>query len=518
MGARYTKKRGVVAADHALSAEAGAEMLRLGGNAFDAAVAAAWMSFVANSTIASAGGGGYFLAAPESGDVHFFDFFVDTPNRRYPLTNPDFYPVSVNFGDKSQEFHIGLASVATPGNVAGLFEVHDRFGLLPMATVCAPAVEAARKGVEIDMQARYQMEILAPILTASEEGRSIYAPSGALLQIGERWSIPDFADCLEYISRHGPREFYEGEIAGRIVRDSEERGGHLRESDFQAYRIRDRSPLRTVYRKYDLYTPPPPAPGGLLLAFILRLLNHLLLSPSDYGTARHFDMLVNAMKLTETARQAHLSTQHSDADGLLSEKVMDKFRGLAAGWSGGVGNTVHISAADGDQNMALITTSAGEGCGYIVPGTGIMLNNMLGEEDLSPGGFHRWEPGMRMGSMMAPCMLSHRGRPVMGLGSAGSNRIRSAIAQSIMNYVDFALGFDEVVNAPRIHWERGHLDVEPGFDAGVIASLSRDPDEGLILWKEQNMYFGGVQAVFIDDEGGLHGAADRRRSGAVVQC
>jgi gamma-glutamyltranspeptidase/glutathione hydrolase len=182
------------------------------------------------------------------------------------------------------------------------------------------------------------------------------------------------------------------------------------------------------------------------------------------------------------------------------------------------GNTTHVSVVDEQQNIATVTTSVGEGCGFIIPGTDIMLNNMLGEEDLNNHGFHQWIPDRRISSMMAPTIVEHNGRPVMGLGSGGSNRIRSAMVQAITNYLDFDLDFDSVVNNPRIHWENDHLDVEPGFDEEVVNSIELPEDNHIFSWSDKNMYFGGVHAVFVDGKGQIHGAGDRRRAGSVSTC
>jgi gamma-glutamyltranspeptidase / glutathione hydrolase len=521
MSLKYSRKRGVVAADHPLGAEAGAEMLRLGGNAFDAAVAASWMSFVANSSIASAGGGGYFLISPATGTTEVFDFFVDTPVKKPSALVPDFRPVEVDFGDKTQEFHIGLASAATPGAVAGLFEVHRQYGRLPMTAVAAPAIEAARTGVEINAQARYQMQILSPILLATEAGRSIYAPGGRLAEVGERIKMPHFADLLDYLARNGPEEFYLGEIAHRVARDCRDGGGYLDSEDFSSYRVHQRRPLSAAYREFTLDTMPSPNTGGGLLAFILGLLATVPLRPSDYGKRHHLESLLVAMQITAEARRDAGSPAAAGPAAIheqIAPKVPEQYRNLFHNRISRPGNTVHISSADAEYNLASVTTSAGEGCGYFLPGTDVMLNNMLGEEDLLPQGFNRWRPGIRLGSMMAPSLLTRRGKPVMALGSAGSNRIRSAIVQTIMHHADFKLGYDDSVNRSRIHWEQGHLDVEPGFDRRVLESLPLKPNEKLVWWKDQNMYFGGVQAVFVDEEGGLHGAADRRRTGAVAVC
>jgi gamma-glutamyltranspeptidase/glutathione hydrolase len=181
------------------------------------------------------------------------------------------------------------------------------------------------------------------------------------------------------------------------------------------------------------------------------------------------------------------------------------------------GNTTHVSVVDQQGNMASCTTSVGEGCGHLIPGTDIMLNNMLGEEDLNKQGFHNWSLDQRMSSMMSPTVVIDPNGSMMALGSGGSNRIRSAISQAIVNYVDFALSYDDIVNTPRIHLENDHLDIEPGFSEEEVSKLSLPPGVELFHWREKNMYFGGVHAVFKDNKGQLEGAGDRRRAGQVIK-
>ncbi|MEM9980683.1 MAG: gamma-glutamyltransferase, partial [Cyanobacteria bacterium P01_D01_bin.2] len=179
-----------------------------------------------------------------------------------------------------------------------------------------------------------------------------------------------------------------------------------------------------------------------------------------------------------------------------------------------LGSTTHLSVIDSDGNAASVTTSNGEGSSYVIPGTNIMVNNMLGEEDLNPHGFHQWLPNQRMSSMMAPTMVLRDGRPDLVLGSGGSNRIRTAILQVISNLVDFAMPLDTAVAAPRIHWENDVFHLEPGFDQAALVPIivSAKP----VWWQTQNMFFGGVHAVGLDRDGTLHGAGDARRRGAVA--
>jgi gamma-glutamyltranspeptidase/glutathione hydrolase len=390
-----------------------------------------------------------------------------------------------------------------------------------MTEIVQPAIEAARSGAKLHNQTKYQVDILEPILTASAEGRAMYTIDGKLAGLNDSVLMPHYADLLEYMAKNGPDEFYKGEVAHHVVRACNERGGYLTMDDFSDYEVILRKPLEITYRNYQLSTTPPPNAGGPLIAFLLKLLENESMQPESLGSRQHLSWLTRGIILTARAREERLESLIHDPD--LIKHLMDPgyLRQMQQMLNHSVnkpGNTTHVSVVDSNKNIASVTTSVGEGCGYIIPGTDIMLNNMLGEEDLNKNGFHHWIPDKRISSMMAPTVISKNKRPVMGLGSGGSNRIRSAIVQAITNYIDFHLDYDDVVNKPRIHWENGHLDVEQGIDREEVEAIELPDDNKKFFWSEKNMYFGGVHAVFIDEKGGLHGAGDRRRAGSVIRA
>lgn len=515
---KFSSRKGAVAAGDELTAQAGFEILKAGGNAFDATLAATMMSFVASSSISSMGGGGFMVARTAGGRIVFFDFFTQTPLSRTTSRDPEFFPVQIDFGDKTQEFHVGLGTAATPGNLAGIFKIHERFCLLPFSEIAAPAIQAARDGVILHTQTKYQADILRPIFELSAEGREIYFKNGYTKNLGEKVKLPLYADFLEFISREGPREFYEGEIAGQVSRDCLEKGGYLTRKDFETYEVEERIPVQFDYRGYDIYTTSPPNAGGALIAYTMKLLNHFSLHDKPWGSGSYLSLLTSCIEATSQARKQvfEKNAHHPEVMKKLFamdsySRQLDRIR-LETGKSG---NTTQVSVADENMNLVSITTSVGEGCGYYIPGTHIMLNNMLGEEDLNPAGFFQWETDQRMSSMMSPTIVTHRERPVAALGSGGSNRIRSAIVQALSNFIDFNMTPDDCVNAPRIHWEKNHLDIEPGFDMEKIERLALPESAEKIYWTAKNMYFGGVHAVFTDDQGNLIPAGDRRRVGAV---
>ena len=415
---------GAVACGHPVTASAAAEVLRDGGNAFDAVVAAQCAACVAEPVLASLAGGGFLLAHPADAEPVLYDFFVQTPLAATTPDTLDFYPVDVDFGGVTQEFHIGIGAAATPGFVRGLFDIHGDLCRLPLERLMQPAIEAARKGVSITPLQSYMMEVVAPIYCANEEARRIYAGGGhQTLHEGQVLHQPELAGSFEALHREGADLFYHGALGAALV-ELCRAGGQLRPEDLAHYRTGRRNPLSVRYRGASVWTNPLPSTGGVLVALALGLLDD---TEPGSETERIAD-LARAMRLTNAARVEAGTDAPFDAE--LVARYRTEMRGRARCHRG----TTHISVADAHGNLAAMTLSNGEGCGRLVPGTGIMVNNMLGEEDLNPGGFHTWKPDTRLASMMAPTLVEMPDER-LALGSGGSNRIRSAILQTVDHLV-----------------------------------------------------------------------------------
>ena len=509
---------GSVAAGHGLTAEAAAATLRAGGNAFDAALAAMCAACVAEPALASLGGGGFLLARPSGGVPQVFDFFAQTPRRRRTPQELDFYPILADFGDATQEFHIGLGSIATPGAVAGLFAMHGALCRLPLAAIVAPAVHLAREGVAVNRFQRGISKIIAPILRASPEALKLYADPGQpdrLAAVGTRVRNPDLADTLTALAHEGSDLFYRGDLARRLVRDCAEQGGHLIGADLAEYRVERRSPLIRDYRRARVYTNPPPSHGGLLISVTLRLLERVELSRTERYGAAHLHALALAQDLTQRLRWEQPSALE-DATAALDPRILEAYCRLMEGGAVCSRGTTQISIVDHQANLASLTLSNGEGAGYVLPGTGIMLNNMLGEEDINPHGFHRWPTNRRISSMMAPTLLAMPDGGWVVTGSSGSNRIRSAILQVISNLIDFELDLRTAVAAARIHREGDVLNLEPPVSAATIGQLAPEWP-GLKVWNQPSLFFGGAHSVAVARDGSTTGAGDPRRGGVAVQ-
>ena len=518
--------KGAIAAGHPLTAQAGARILEEGGNAVDACIAAGFVSWVAESPLTGPGGGGFMLVhrARDRSD-RLLDFFVAIPGRGLaPGEGPgEMVSILVPFDEQTtQLFRIGAAACAVPGAVAGLGEAHGRYARLPWSELLAPAVEAARGGVELNAAQAFLHEILDVALRAEDEGRLIYGRDRPLVE-GDRLVMADLADTLEWLAAEGPEVFYRGELARRIVEAVRSTGGRITADDLADYRVIRRRPVRAPYRGFEFVSNPPPSAGGILIAFALRVLERLGPLPPP-GSPEAIAALAQVMQESARARQGAFSSglhRGGEAGRLLAEERVRaaaeaaKERLYAAvAEPAGAPSTTHISAVDAAGNAASLSASTGCGSGLVVPGTGVQLNNMLGEHDLVPEG-RALGVGRRLTSMMAPSVVLAGREPRLVVGSAGSIRLRAAILQIVVNVLDHGLHVPEAVAAPRVHLEEDVLQLEGGIGVEAAEQL-----EGwgypVTCWADLNLYFGGAAAVVAREDGGLEAAGDPRRGGAGV--
>lgn len=515
------KEKGVIAAGHPETAKTAAEILRAGGNAFDAVVAAQFTAFVAEPVLTSLGGGGFMMAETPDGKKTLYDFFVQTPGQKKPPSDIRFYPIFADFGEVQQEYHVGLGSVAVPGMVKGLAGIHKDLCSLPLKTLAEQSVELARNGVVMNSFQSGVFDIIRPIYRSSEEPQRIFMSNqrkGKLIRDGERLKQPELADTLEQLTRQGEKLFYNGEIANTISEICRKDGGHVVRKDFENYQMVKRCPLMLSYRQNELFINPPPASGGILIAFALKLLESLTETLAGAGTASAIDLLAKVQRMTDKARMdAYLKNPASDpAEKLLDPDYLEQYKKEIWNKISSIRGTTQISIADRDGNLASLTSSNGEGSGVMIPETGIMLNNMLGEQDLNPGGFHNWQTNERVTSMMAPGILDMKNGKSVVFGSGGSNRIRTAILQVLLNIIDHEMPLEQAVLSPRIHLEEDELHIEGGIDPGQVSEIIKHYPNHRI-WKKKALFFGGAHSVSTG-KNGFEGAGDTRRGGVSVVC
>ena len=473
--------RGAIAAGHPLTAEAGARVLEAGGTAVDACVAAACVSWVCESPLTGPGGGGFMLVHDaRDGRSRLYDFFVAVPRARTGLA--DLLELAVDFdGDTRQVFRTGAAAVGVPGTALGLAEAHRRWGRVPWAELVAPAARLAREGVELTPAQGYLHRILDGLLRHSPEGDAMYGP-GRALAAGERFAVPELAETLERVASEGAGALYRGELAERIV------GARAR-----GRRLRSRS--RTSRRTGSC--------GGAR--------SRCATAATSSGRTRRRPAAASSSGSASRSSARRRPTAEAVAAAMEAQEAVRGpafVRRLSRGGAAKsvLSGTTHISVVDAHGGAASLSASLGSGSGVVVPGTGIHLNNMLGEADLT----EHARPGARLTSMMAPSIVLRDGVPRLVVGSAGSARLRGAILQVVANVVGAGMGVEEAVEALRIHVEAGVVHCEDPAVADRFEAAGRE----VVRFRRRNLYFGGVSAVEVRADGSLAAAGDPRRGGA----
>jgi gamma-glutamyltranspeptidase/glutathione hydrolase len=456
------------------TARAGADALEAGGNAVDAAVAAAFASTIAEPGVSSLGGGGFLLVRLPDGSQEVLDFFTSVPSG--PAGKRE--TVTVVYSGATQDFHVGTATVAVPGCLDGFLTAHRLWGRLPLSEVIAPAIDFAENGVLLDARQAHAMALIEPVLLLTEASRERMAPDGVLLGEGDHYRDPELAALLRRVADGRVRGVADlvDEFAALMP------AGPVTGADLRAFAPERRAPLVASIRSGSITTNPLPSLGGTIVAHVLR----------DLADESHPTPRAIAEALVETT--AWLKAQ---VTGPVS----------AAG-------TTHISVVDQDSMAAALTLSNGVGGGVFLPGTGIHLNNMMGEDDLHPGGPDAAVPGERIRSMMAPSIVDHAGGSLV-LGTGGSERIRSALTRVITLILGGDADLAGAVEAPRVHVDnQGVIQVEPGLPVEQVEELQALGE--VSLWPERHFYFGGVNAVHVGAQGETSAHADPRRGGAAI--
>lgn len=474
-----TTGKATAATGHRLTTQAALEIINTGGNAFDGAIAAAFMACVCEPILASPGGGGFAMTRTASG-THLTDFFAQTP---LDINNSalDYSEIEADFGTAKQIFHIGNASSATPGFIPGLFALHEKFASLPMEKLITPARKAAFEGIEVTPFQYYLTTVISPILLHTKQSRAVFAPDGQLKQSGEIFHNRDMADFFDQLGTRGQSAF----PLGNILADQKD-AGHLRAADFENYKVIDRSSHCIDVAGSKVHLNPIPAAGGILIALAFDRLS----GSSTLDIARAL------AEIDHIRRQSN-----NDLNTLLSQLGPPAHRG-----------TTHISVVDHNHNACSMTLSNGEGNGIMVDDCGFMLNNMLGEADVNPAGKLGWPVNTRLSSMMCPTIVEHKDGSVLALGSGGSNRIRSAIFQVLTNLLIKGKSLQDSVTTPRLHIENGHLDFELPDDEQTIRQL-KEAFSDHRMWPEKNMFFGGCHIACQNKDHSFNGIGDHRRHG-----
>ncbi len=485
-----------IAAGHELTAQAAYDILKIGGNAVDAAIAAFLMSWVAEPCMSSAGGGAFAMVAMNGKEPKLFDFFCQTPRHKRALDSIDFFPITIDFGDTQEVFHVGKGATATPGAVAGLFALHQHYGSIPLTVLAEPAIAAAKLGVVVNNFQHFDFNLLSPILELSESGKNIFFQQGKIAPLGEKIYLPQLADFIEALVKEGKALFYKGEIAQKIVKDYEQGGGFLTMADFENYEVLIKNPLRFSYKDKTVFTNPAPGIGGAIINLTMKVLENQSVAISHLSKDHIFTL--------------HKIFEEIDA---LGKSPLVLHRAVAE-WQGKTwGSTTHFNVADKHGNAVSLSSTTGEGCGYFIENTDTILNNMLGEAVLMPNGFHSWQENTRLSSMMSPTIVyDKKHQPEIVLGTGGASRIAFMISQVLHLLIDYHLSVEMAVDAPRVHLEHNVLHIEAGFDE--IPSANHFQQQ-LKAWTQRSLFFGGVHTLHRKNDYWI-AAGDIRRDGFAL--
>jgi len=502
-----------VAAVSQEAADAGALMAAEGGGAVDAALSASLLAVVTHPGMCSLGGACFITVwPPDDREPLTVDGGHEMPGRSLP---------EARFGRGGREVELGFAggirttvgpgSVATPGLLAGFRAASERFGALPWEELFPPAVERARAGFPMPAACRvFLRHAHEPIYGVDPRSRgALHDGSGRLLAAGETIRVESLADSLETLARKGADAFYRGELARRIADHVQAEGGLLTRRDLASYEAVWRDPLRSAVDDWSVATNPPPAMGGGVLAAALRLLPE---TPRHGWDADDVKALVDALEAVGRLRQSEVVSSDDVGQGVrrLLERV--DAAGGDPGRLRGSPSTIHTSAVDERGMGCSVTCSDGYGSGVMPPGTGLWLNNALGERDLTRGEFHALDPGERLTSNMAPTVARRSDGSVLAIGSPGADRIPALVLQPLLGHLRGGMPLEEAVEHPRLH-----VDVEEG-EPVVLAEPGLPLDRiDLPVRREsqRSLAFGGVAAAALAG-GHLDAAADSRRGGGVA--
>ena len=526
--------KGMVVSQNEMASHVGAEILRKGGNAMDAAVAVAFALAVTLPRAGNIGGDGFMtIYDARTKQVSVIDFrsmapkasklelFVDAKGKELP------------------EAGRGYLAPAVPGTVAGLHLAHGKHGRLPWADVLAPAIALAADGVALTPDEAFVFNWGKQRLSTSEAARrTFYKPDGNLYAAGEVLRQPDLAWTLREIAKHGADAFYKGEIARRIAADMKKHGGLITLADLAAYKPVERRPLIGSYRGYRIYTTPPASAGGATLINMLNILEHFELKPLGAGSAASLHLMAETMKLGYADRYRFLGdtdfvrpplagitskTYAAERARLIDPAKAQPAQVLGAGdpWRFESPQTTHYSVADAEGNVVSTTYTLGSdfGSGVMIEGTGILLNNQMNNfsheqayeaaQKGEPAPLNAMQPGKRMLSTMMPTIVFRGDKPWLVTGTPGGSTIIDTVLQLIVNTTDFGLNVDEATHQPRIYQgTTENLRVEPNFNPDTVSLLKA---KGHKITFDETM--GSAQSILIED--GLYlGAADPRRPGA----
>ncbi|MDJ0717039.1 MAG: gamma-glutamyltransferase [Prochloraceae cyanobacterium] len=507
--------RVIISSGSQISADGGAAIAARGGNAVDAALAAVLVSMCTDLGVMAPGASGFITIWPPKDNPVVIDAYAEIPGRgkTSPRCGQGMKEVKFDYGGMMNT-GIGYGSVATPGIFAGMEMACEQYGNLTWAEVMAPALKWVEQGFPLTGgAAEYLLYTHKAIFSWHRESyQTLHHPDGSCLREGEIVSIPDLANSLQLIAEGGADIFYSGEIGERMVAEIQEGGGLLTAADLKAYRAIARAPICIRFGDWEIATNPAPAIGGATLAAMLLLLDG---QPFPKWNLEGVRQMVKIQQAVLNYRNQHLETASNSSIATEINRLLElagngNFHDLLKSPS-----TIHISAVDSDGLACSITASAGYGSGVMISGTGLWLNNSLGEIELHPQGLQGLAPGTRLPSNMAPTIAKHDDGTILAIGSPGASRITTAIVQVLLNFIHLGMSLEEAIASPRLHVEVFQNAPTVSFEAG----LNVDELTGFTTrsFPQLSMYFGGVQAALVKPDLSFLAVADPRRTGGIAE-
>lgn len=530
--------KGIVVTPEPMAAEVGAAVLRGGGNAFDAAVAAGFMQMAVDPIQCGLGGwGGGTLYHAASGTTEHLGFWARIGAKMRPdmwIHDLRGYTDMWHFAlfDDHRAYH-GYTSVMTPGTVAGFAALHQRYATMPLAELLQPSIDACRDGFPLpEYLALYLGGAFLPGLPSPKEtfgatpdsARLWFREGGRFIGQGELYRNPDMAATLERLVEAGPDDFYHGRLAATIAEAFEQHGGFITSDDLANYRVDREAPLRGSYRGYEVVTSPLPA-GGIMLLEMLHALEHFDLGSLEHNRPEHARLLAGALAWAAQTRFQHLADpamNPAPVEQLLSKEHSRELAGrIRAGQFPErrapmkPGGTTHLCTMDAAGNCVTLTHTLTCYSGVVVPGTGFSWNNCVSLMDPDPGRNNSFDPGRARASALAPTILFRNEQPWLVVGAAGGWTITSAVLQTILNVVDFGFSPVEAVSAPRFHSEGSPLFCESRMPQATVGALRAAGIEVEQTLSSYHSSFGRVQCILYGD-GRLSGASDPRGEGGAA--
>ena len=503
----------ILASDSQIVVDAGAITANCGGNAVDAAISASITSMCTNLGIIAPGASGFITIWRQGENPIVIDAYAEMPGRGLNSVKlgSGMKEVFFDYGGGMSTM-VGYGSVATPGIFAGLSLAAEKYGNLPWSKIVAPAQEQVARGFPLPQVAAEYFSYTHQAIFGwhPDSYRVIHKADGNHLQLGEIVQLPELAQTLQLIAECGVDVLYGGELGEKIAAEIQANQGLLTLEDLAQYQVIERAPIIIDFGDWEIATNPSPAVGGSCLAAMLLLMEKRSLHQWNAATVRTIAEIQQAVL---QYRSNYLEDKNGDlieqeVARLLLMAAQDDWQHLTKSPS-----TIHISAVDSDGLACSISASSGYGSGVMAKGTGLWLNNSLGEIELHPQGLHDLSPGTRLTSNMAPTVCRRSDGTVLAIGSPGASRITTAIAQVLFNFISLDMSLEQAISHPRLHFEVFNripvIAFENGLNTNNLKLTSRK-------FKKLSMYFGGVQAAYGHPTNGLTAAADPRRTGGIA--